>query len=209
MFRKSMVGAGLAVVAALALTPFALAQGGRGGEGGGGGRETGKGTEGGDREGGKFEWKSHVNEVVIEKPFTEIQGRVNAAVEKVGLVPLAQIDWSRVGRGSERMVPGSARLQGMGGYGDVKPENIRTYLVDTEDCTRMIGKAPEHALFLPGRFVIFEKGGNTVFLATKPASMLKKMEGKLDPKDYEKHETHARQLEEKLNQIANELRSGR
>ncbi len=152
--------------------------------------------------------KEIYNEENLNKPFAEIEGRVNDAITRVGLTEVAAIDWSKVATrfGSERMESTKPEGTEMGkGAGAVPLSKIRTFYVEDEACIKRIGESPKHALWVPN-FAIYERDGKTFFVYKKYSALMAKH---AEPGVTEKHLEHARDLERKLNQLCENLKGGK
>jgi hypothetical protein len=134
--------------------------------------------------------------VVIAKPFSEVEPKVKEAVARAGLVELALIDWTsaRESAGEARSTESSApsRLA-------AKENRLCTYIVETPDCVRMSSIPPKHALMIPGRFILYERGDKTFLVHTLPHASLADRPAAEIPIEYREH---ALDLEKRLIRVS-------
>lgn len=147
--------------------------------------------------------KDRINneEVNIDRPYTEVTSRVAGAVERAGLILLADVDWARFkGHG---MTPGGHRL-------DPMVSNIRSFFICDEKHVNKVLEEPNHALWAPA-IAVCEKGGKTSLLYFKPTVKLEEMKkhGVISEEKYNEHLEHAKQFEKKLDEVIETLRGTR
>jgi hypothetical protein len=157
-----------------------------------------RGGMGGSEKEGTSEKIKH-EEVTIDRPFAEVSGRVPGAIERAGLILLADVDWTRYkGRGG---MPGT-KLAGA--------TNVRSYFLCDEMHVNKVLEEPAKGLWSPA-IVVCEKSGKTEVLYFRPTVKLEEMKkhGIIGPEKYEEHFEHARQLERKLDQVIETLRGSK
>ena len=153
--------------------------------------------------GDKTSMKDKINneKVMIDRPFAEVASRVPGAIERSGLILLADVDWTRFK--GKAMTPGGHRLDGT-------VSNIRSYFLCDERCVNTVLEEPNHALWAPA-IAVCEKGGKTSVLYFKPTTKLEEMRkhGVISEEKYTEHLEHAKQFEKKLDEVIETLRGTR
>lgn len=147
--------------------------------------------------------------VSIDKPFTEIVGRIPEAIKSGGLILAADIDWSRLGTGSGSMPRGSGSMPGETPRLEGGSTNVHTFLLADDYLVSEVKKEPAHAMWL-GKLVAFDKAGKTEIIYVKPSAMIEHMKksGMVDDAKADEHMKQSKDYERKLEQVVNNLKTG-
>ena len=146
--------------------------------------------------------KIHNEEVTFDRPYTEIASRVPGAIERAGLILIADVDWARFKTG-KGMMPGGHKL-------DPAVTNIRSFFLCDEQHVNKVMEEPNHALWSPA-IAVCEKGGKTSLLYYKPTTKLEEMKkhGVISEEKYNECLDQAKNFEKKLNEVIETLRGTR
>jgi hypothetical protein len=147
--------------------------------------------------------------VSIDKPFTEIVGRIPEVLKSAGLILAADIDWAKLGTGSGTLPRGSGSMPGETPRLEGTSANVHTFLIVDDFLVTEVRKEPAHAMWL-GKMVAFDKAGKTEIIYVKPSAMIEHMKksGMLEGDKAEEHMKQSKDYERKLEQAVDNLKTG-
>lgn len=145
--------------------------------------------------------------VTIDKPASEIFGRIPGALRDAGLILAGDVDWNRLGTAKTGAPHGAMPGESAPRIDPAIGTNVHTFLIADDFLVNEVKKNPEHAMWL-GKIVVFEKAGKTEILYVKPSEMLEQLKkADLVPAEkVEEHRTRAMEYEKKLDQVINNLK---
>jgi hypothetical protein len=146
--------------------------------------------------------------IVIDQPFSAIQGKVNDCATRANLLVLSEIDWSRLPRGGRTTpgMPGTNRLDEK----MIGATNVRTYFLGDEMVSSKVMEHPRHGLWVPS-VVFFEKDGKTNVIYVKTSHKIEELRkaGVMDETKANKVLEFTREYDKKFDNFNNNLKGTR
>lgn len=145
--------------------------------------------------------------VSIDKPFTDVIGRVPGALKGANLILAGDIDWAKLGMAKGTTPHGSGTMPGEMPRLEAGTTNIHTFLIADDYLVTEVRNDPLHAMWI-GKMVIFEKEGKTQLFYLKPSLMAEQLKksGAIPADKFDDHMKKTQDYEKKVEQAVNALK---